>query len=135
MRKIGRIIIHHTATSKQTTVESIRNYHVNVRGWRDIGYHYLIDGDGNLRLGRPVWIQGAHCKGLNVDSIGIALIGDFRPVYGNGDLTDGQRSGLYALLGDLCRLYPGVRIHGHGEIARTSCPGNYVQEVINDWRV
>ncbi len=78
MRKIKLIIIHHTATYKDTTVESIRSYHMNTRGWSDIGYHYLIDGKGRIRLGRPVWRSGAHCKWHNRTSIGVAIIGNFQ---------------------------------------------------------
>lgn len=131
MRQIDRIIVHHTATSRHTTVEAIRNYHVHHNGWRDIGYHYLVDNQGRLRLGRPVDLAGAHCKGHNSDSIGLAMIGNFQEK-GIGEL---QINGLYAALEDLCRIYPKAKILGHKELAHTLCPGRYIMEIIREWRV
>jgi len=128
MREIKRIIVHHTATPQTTTVESIRGYHMNSLGWRDIGYHYLIAQD-MIRLGRPVHIQGAHCSGNNEDSIGVAVIGDYR--YGKDDFDSGT---LAILLEDLCRQYPGVRIFGHKELANTLCPGEQIMDWLKAWR-
>jgi N-acetylmuramoyl-L-alanine amidase len=45
------------------------------RGWSDIGYHFLIYLDGSLHEGRPIERVGAHCKGHNEGSIGIAYVG------------------------------------------------------------
>jgi hypothetical protein len=102
MREINRIIIHHTATAQETTVSSIRNYHMHNRGWRDIGYHYLIDGGGFVRLGRPERLSGAHCKGNNRDSIGVAVIGDCRSGRGgNGAPNEEQKAAFFKLLEDL----------------------------------
>jgi len=75
-RDITTIIVHHSGVDKNQTVEQIRRYHVDVRGWDDIGYHYVIYRDGSIHKGRPEAIQGAHAFGRNADSIGICLIGD-----------------------------------------------------------
>jgi len=75
MREINEIIVHCTDTPYNTTVESIRNYHMNVLGWRDIGYHYLVTYDGIAVAGRPTSMVGSHCKGHNANSIGVAYIG------------------------------------------------------------
>lgn len=48
-----RIFVHHTCTSRMnTTREQIYNEHVKGRGWSDIGYHFIISGDGHIILGR-----------------------------------------------------------------------------------
>lgn len=81
MRDINEIIVHCTATrpdwwqgkSTSEKVDEIRRWHVEDRGWRDIGYHYLIDRDGTVAKGRPVEQVGAHCKGHNTGTIGISL--------------------------------------------------------------
>lgn len=73
-RKISMIVVHCTDTDGGT-VESIRHYHINVRGYKDIGYHYLILRDGTIELGRPIDEPGAHAVGYNEHSIGVALIG------------------------------------------------------------
>ena len=43
-RVITGIILHCTATQEghSATVAAIRNFHVNVRGFSDIGYHFVI---------------------------------------------------------------------------------------------
>lgn len=70
----SRAVIHHTATSCSTTIDSIRRYHINERGWDDIGYHKIIDCEGIIHEGRPLTMQGAHAKGRN-NLVGIALVG------------------------------------------------------------
>lgn len=76
MRAIHKIIIHCTATREgdDISVDTIRRWHLN-RGWSDIGYHYVIDIKGNINAGRPIELMGAHTKGQNKYSIGIAYVG------------------------------------------------------------
>ena len=75
-RTITDIILHCTATpeGKAVTVESIKAGHL-ARGFKDIGYHYIIDLDGTIHKGRDESIIGAHCTGFNAHSIGISYIG------------------------------------------------------------
>ena len=77
MRKINRIILHCTATpeGKHFDVDTIRRWHVKDRGWKDIGYHYVIYLDGSVHEGLPVEQTGAHTSGHNADSIGIVYVG------------------------------------------------------------
>ena len=133
MREIKRIIIHHSATSAKATVEGIRNYHVNVRGWRDIGYHYVIQANGILRLGRPDWMIGAHVKGYNRSSIGICLIGN----YEDNELPKCSfvwELTLSTLLEDLLHRHPGAEVVGHIELAPTLCPGKHLTDWLENWR-
>ena len=83
MRLITEIIVHCTATRPEwwagrhmaDKVAEIRRWHVQDRGWKNIGYHYLIDRDGTVAEGRPVDQIGAHVQGKNTGTIGIALFG------------------------------------------------------------
>ena len=76
MRKITKIIVHCSATpeGKDYSVDTIRDWHL-ARGWRDIGYHFVIYRNGEIAEGRPIEQSGAHCKGENYCSIGICYIG------------------------------------------------------------
>ena len=73
MRHINEIIIHCTATPQDwrkgqrtsTKVKEVTRWHVEDRGWSDIGYTYLIDRDGTVQDGRPIHRAGAHVKGRN----------------------------------------------------------------------
>jgi len=99
MRKITKIIVHCSASedSRHDNVEVIREWHLS-RGWDDIGYHYFIQGSGNLQIARPVAIPGAHCYGENSDSIGICL-------HGNGHFTEFQFKTLKKLCLNLCEIF------------------------------
>ncbi|CAD7092431.1 unnamed protein product [Hermetia illucens] len=80
------VIIHHsyepgacyTAKECQEAVQSIQELHQEVRGWSDVGYTFLIGGDGNVYEGRGFNVVGAHAPGYNDKSVGICLIGDWR---------------------------------------------------------
>lgn len=47
------------------------------RNWSDIGYNFLVGGDGNAYEGRGWSKEGAHTFGYNSRSIGISFIGTF----------------------------------------------------------
>jgi len=136
MREINRIVVHHTATPTNTSVDSIRDYHMNNLGWRDIGYHYIIEVNGHLRLGRPDWMIGAHVKGKNSDSIGVAVIGNYQDInfLWQGRWSTRQARTLHVVLTDLRQRYPDVDIVTHRELANTLCPGKNVQAWIDKWR-
>jgi len=68
-------IVYHCSDTESGDVKGIRNYHVTVKGWKDIGYHYVITRTGELQLGRPITSTGAHVEGANTTTIGICLIG------------------------------------------------------------
>ncbi|XP_077977924.1 peptidoglycan-recognition protein SC2-like [Glandiceps talaboti] len=81
---ISYVIIHHTDTGSCSTVSScssilrgIQNWHMDNNDWVDIGYNWLIGGDGKVYAGRGWNSQGAHSPGYNSKSYGIAFIGDF----------------------------------------------------------
>lgn len=130
MRKINKIIIHCTATPLSTSVESIRNYHLSL-GYKDIGYHYLIDKHGKLFSGRSVCVAGAHCRGHNKDSIGIALIGGAN---GKFDFTFVQLFALHRLVHDLQINFPDIKnsVFGHNDFTKSkTCPNFNVKNFFN----
>ena len=74
-----RIIWHHTV-SGDVSAETIDKWH-RERGFAQIGYHYLIRFGGTRETGRDIRLVGAHAKGRNHDSIGVAVCGDFDKHY------------------------------------------------------
>ncbi|MGN1172971.1 MAG: N-acetylmuramoyl-L-alanine amidase [Muribaculaceae bacterium] len=126
MRKISEIIVHCTATpeGKDVSVSAIRDYHMKVKGWKDIGYHYVVGLDGKVYPGRSEEEVGAHCSGRNGSSIGVAYVGG---VEADGKTpkdtrTEAQKKSLKRLLQDLLKKYPGARVYGHRDFARKACP-------------
>ena len=131
MRQIKEIIIHCSATpeGRDITVDTIRQWHKQ-RGFRDIGYHYIIYRDGTVRTGRPESQQGAHCTGHNANSIGICYIGGMeRDMSEPKDTrTPAQCKALVNLCRELKRKYPSATIHGHNEFANKACPSFNVRQ-------
>ena len=70
------IVIHCTATKEGQDfgVEDVRRWHLK-RGFRDIGYHFLVRLDGTIERGRPIDQPGAHAYGYNTYSIGMVYVG------------------------------------------------------------
>tara|TARA_B110000977_G_C11026175_1_gene473249 strand:+ start:1174 stop:1605 length:432 start_codon:yes stop_codon:yes gene_type:complete len=125
MKKINKVIVHCTATpeGRHTTVEDVRRWHLD-RGWSDIGYHYLVYLDGTVHEGRPMEIQGAHTKGQNKNSIGIAYVGGIDKVNfkAKDTRTEEQKEALVDMLEFFKIANPEVTIHGHNEFASKACP-------------
>mgnify|MGYP001775048224 FL=1 len=124
MRQITEIIIHCSATpiGKNYTVEDIDKWH-KAKGWKGIGYHYVIYLDGSVHKGRPEEEIGAHCKGHNSNSIGVCYIGGLDEFGEPEDTrTDKQKEALIVLLKALKVKYPAATIHGHREFAAKACP-------------
>ena len=78
MRKIDLIVIHCTATreDKSLSPAELDRMH-RQRGFNGCGYHYYVRRDGEICSMRPVGQAGAHAKGHNANSIGIAYEGDW----------------------------------------------------------
>lgn len=141
MRRIDRIIIHHSASPWATTTGAkIRAWHKTAkpvgRGFNDVAYHYMVTCRG-VDLGRPDAVPGAHDAGENATSIGVCLAGDWRP-HKDGDPWRTQPHAwkqLTIVCADLCLRYslsPDV-IRGHGEdepaSTPTECPGFAVERL------
>lgn len=122
------IVLHHSATQDGPTVSwgAIRRYHVEQRGWKDIGYHFgieLLHLDYEVVLGRMPTEPGAHCLGWNFRSLGICCVGNFDAY--------GPDPGMWATALKLVRSLMGIygieraRVIGHREAAQDgrSCPG------------
>jgi N-acetylmuramoyl-L-alanine amidase len=125
MRKIDEILVHCAATpeGKDFTVEDIDKWH-KARGFKKIGYHFVIYNDGSIHKGRDIEEVGAHCTGHNSRSIGICYIGG---VAKDGKTpkdtrTEPQKIALLELLKELKVKYPKAKIYGHRDFANKACP-------------
>lgn len=124
MRHINEIIVHCSATpaGRDVTTADIRRWH-RQRGFRDVGYHYVVRLDGTIEIGRPLTMEGAHCLGHNARSIGVCYIGGCDSKMRPADTrTAPQREALVVLLTYLRHLFPGATIHGHRDFANKACP-------------
>ena len=124
MRPINEIIIHCSATKegKNFTVKDIDAWH-RQRGFKCIGYHYVVYLDGTVHKGRDESEVGAHCSGHNSFSIGICYIGGLDANGKRKDTrTEKQKAAIRSLVAELKNRYPAAKIHGHNEFANKACP-------------
>ncbi len=136
-------------------MKAIQLYHVQGNGWNDIGYNFLVDRFGTIYEGRYGGVDkavvGAHAKGFNTGSAGVALLG----TYGNTTPAPAAQEALTELLAwrlDLAHVDPlGVltalsggnerfgadlpvllrAVSGHRDTGFTECPGNSLYSRLN----
>jgi len=133
MRQINKIIVH-CSDSDFGDAEEIDRWHKE-RGWRCIGYHYVIlngcrkkgeyvpQDDGIIEKGRPVEEVGAHCRGQNHDSIGICVIGRHH-------FSVKQLKKLVGLILDLRQQFGNIPIFGHRDFnPHKTCPNFEVRDL------
>lgn len=117
--KTRRIVLHHTATDYDVSAATVHTWHIN-QGWSGIGYHYLIRMDGTIERGRNENTIGAHAGAEgNIDSIGIALVGNFEKTAPNAAQIDA----LVKLIIDIESRYGEMVLVEHKDIINTACPG------------
>lgn len=149
MSSLTRATVHHTAGAGEWTtdyetgkarVRGVQNYHIDTRGWCDIGYHFMISAGGHIyeaihtaMTGLP---RGAH-DACNNNSFGFTLLGYYHPPY-NQTFTSAARASLEAVIawrmpsswsatgsGTYCGKSVGT-LDGHYKVVATACPGDVV---------
>ncbi|WP_432195384.1 N-acetylmuramoyl-L-alanine amidase [Streptomyces sp. bgisy027] len=153
-KKVKAAFVHHTAsggkyscTQAPSLIRGIYRYHVLSMGWRDIGYNFLVDKCGNIYEGRAGGVTkpvlGAHTRGFNSNSMGIAVLGSYdstKPTVATVNAIarlTAWKLGLYSANprgktyltsggGNLFRKGRNVRLNvisGHRDGFSTACPG------------
>ncbi len=138
--------VHHTVNANgyrkaevPAILRGIYAYHTQSRGWRDIGYNYLIDRFGRIWEGRyggiTLPVVGAHTLNYNENSFAASAIGNYDVVHPPAAMIDAYAH-LYAWKLSLHGVRPNSRqvvagttfnaISGHRDAAQTACPGRYL---------
>lgn len=125
------IVIHCAATKPDQDIgaDEIDAMH-KARGWKGIGYQYVIRRGGLIETGRPIDDVGAHAKGVNKISVGVCLVGG---IDDNGDPDNNfepqQMRSLQYIVNFLGVMYPGVEVVGHRDLS----PDLDGDGVIEEW--
>ena len=141
------LTLHHAAGFSAENLEegkeqmrAIQDLHQFVRGWSDIGYHFVVDKAGNIYQGRPETVIGAHVLNNNTGNIGVCVLGCYHPpeLYCGDWLTEATTNSLISLYAWISGEYnydPNV-LRGHRDYPynQTSCPGNNVHEELSWFR-
>jgi hypothetical protein len=136
--------IHHTVNSNTYSssqvpalIRGMYAYHVQGRGWNDLGYNFVIDRFGRTWEGRYGGVDravvGAQARGSNSWTFGAAALGDYTSTAVPGAVTAAYQR-LVAWKAQVHQFDParpanvGGRIErgvsGHRDLSSTSCPGN-----------
>ncbi|MDY7100936.1 MAG: N-acetylmuramoyl-L-alanine amidase [Actinomycetota bacterium] len=132
---VSEVVLHHTAggTSSETRqVRAAQDEHMDVRGWDDIAYNWLVGQSGRVFDGR-IRNMGAATKGRNDRSVAICLIGDFdrnRP----SAAAISSVSELYARLIVRRIVTSRATLIAHRDVADTVCPGRFAVGLIDHMR-
>ncbi|XP_019636421.1 PREDICTED: peptidoglycan-recognition protein SC2-like [Branchiostoma belcheri] len=135
------VIIHHSydfgclnKSDCEEHVRLIQDFHMDSRGWDDIGYNFLVGGDGDVFEGRGWDVRGAHAgPDWNGRSIGICFMGNFTDTLPSEEaITAGKM--LIQLSVQRNKLMANYTLYGHRQVldART-CPGEEFYNLITEW--
>ncbi|WP_203667178.1 peptidoglycan recognition protein family protein, partial [Cellulomonas pakistanensis] len=145
--RLSGAVVHHTAGSnaystQAQAMQQIRNdqaYHIDARGWCDIGYNFVVDKWGNIYEGRANSLTqaviGVHASGANTGTVGVSMLGNYDTVattpamIGAVGRIIGWRLGNYGIDPHGSGTYPSgltlPRVIGHRDVTSTACPGRY----------
>lgn len=139
-------VVHHTAETNDYTKDEVPallrgmyDYHVNTRGWDDIGYNVLVDKWGRLWEGRAGGLDravtGAHASGVNSETFGISAMGN----YDTAEASDAMvtsierfvawKLGVHDVDPTGTAIIGGEErptVTGHRDVGQTVCPGQYL---------
>ena len=130
------IVVHCAATPPQMDlgIDTITEWH-KARGFKTVGYHYIIKRDGTRQTGRQINEIGAHVVGYNHNSVGVCLAGGVAAdaVTPEDNFTKAQWTALYLTLKELHEEFPKAVIVGHRDLdAGKACPSFSVSEYVGD---
>jgi N-acetylmuramoyl-L-alanine amidase len=136
MRDIDYIVLHCTATLPNASVDAIKKYWREVLGWKDPGYHYIIDAQGRRHILSSITQPTNGVRGYNARSIHIAYIGGISPTGEPKDTRNrAQKNETEKLIRELLEILPcRPDILGHRDFpgVRKSCPSFSVQEWLTE---
>jgi peptidoglycan hydrolase-like amidase len=146
-KEVKLLVVHHTALGVKNDprpaaerVRALYKYHAVSKAWGDLGYHFVIDENGQVYEGKAggKYVVGGHAYCNNVGTLGIVLMGNFE----TEQPSQAQAKALQRLLLDLAAEYKidvasSTQFHGktfdspvvrHKDLLSTLCPGYYLSE-------
>ena len=117
MRDINIIFVHCTAGNQRQKITDLLA-EFRMKGWKNPGYHYVVDADGVTHQLLSVEKVSNGVRGFNAHSINVAYLGGIdakgRPV---DNRTEAQKIELRELLQVLHKQFPKAKIMGHRVIS------------------
>jgi len=126
LTEVKYIAVHCSATpgDRDIGAKELDRMH-RERGFRCIGYHFVIRRDGTAETGRPITEPGAHVEDWNHCSLGVCLIGGVdAKLRAEPNFTEDQLQALRELLVELLTKFPDATVQGHRDFPNVAkaCP-------------
>lgn len=136
---VSKVIISETPPEICTTQDSCsywtrvtQSRHMDTFNWSQVGYNFLVGGDGRIYEGRGWNYMGDHTRDNNNNSIGITFLGTFR----RQEPTPKSLEACQLLIAQgvrLKKLKPDYQLLGHRQITGTLMPGEELYRIIQTW--
>lgn len=137
-RKISQWHVHHTwepsydnfiGSNHESLQQSMKNYHVNTKGWSDIGQNLTLFPDGIWLLGRDLNKTPASILGWNTGALAAEMVGNFDK--GKDGMSDEQKQAIYEVSEFLVENFGLVmKFHRDSPTAYKTCPGSGIDRSI-----
>ncbi|GFY74678.1 peptidoglycan-recognition protein SB1 [Trichonephila inaurata madagascariensis] len=100
--------------------------------YADIGYNFLVGGDGQIYEGRGWKAVGAHTQGYNSKSLGISFMGNFDKIEPSASMLNAMKNLIDCGMQKKF-ISATLQIHGHRDAKCTICPGTALYGIIKQW--
>lgn len=115
---VSFIVAHCSATPPGADIGAaeIDEWHKK-RGWKGIGYNYVIRRDGRLEQGRKEGDGLAHAEGYNFNSIAVCMVGGVSDHnVPKANFEPAQWVSLRTVIDFLLLKYPSAKLLGHRDL-------------------
>ena len=113
------LIVHCSATQASADVGAaeIHQWHLK-KGWKGIGYHFVIKRNGDIERGEALENMGSHVLGFNHNSVGVCMVGGLnKQGTAENNFTHAQFGALTTLLHYLHQTFPKAVVRGHRDFS------------------
>lgn len=119
MRRIEYIVVHCTAGHATDTIAKLKAGWKKL-GWRNNGYHIVVDGNGARHDITPLEKIANGVAGHNSNSIHVSYMGgvNFKSGKSEDTRTPEQKQQLISILSELKARFPEAKILGHRDLSR-----------------
>lgn len=136
---VREVFVHHSASfgakidtfaEMVATMQQFQNFHMDGRGWADIGYHYVVfQPRGRFKravvfAGRPTNVVPAAQEGHNTNTVAICIV--------QADPERLARNTVWRVGRLARRIKSARRLRGHYEVVQTDCPGKVIRGRLDD---
>lgn len=124
-----RAEVINTLAEQKSAARRIQGFHMNTRGWSDIGYHYLVfQPYGGQKRARAFAARNYHYvpaaqEGHNTGTLAICVVGNLE--------EDQVKRNTRFVIEEILRRHPSVKtLGGHRDVVATTCPGDHLYDAI-----